>query len=101
MGCCVQAALKSLSVSLGSSDTRFSAALGADKRISVTGTVKSGAPYLTRIGTFDMDLSLAGIILLVSNSSHRLGLLSLWPNLTIEPACISPDVTYESGVTQH
>ena len=62
----MQAALKSLSVSLGSGDTKFSAALGTDKRISVTGTVKSGAPYLTRIGTFDMDLSLAGIILLVS-----------------------------------
>ncbi|KAK9909516.1 hypothetical protein WJX75_003448 [Coccomyxa subellipsoidea] len=56
--------LKSLRIALGSSDTRFSAALGADRRISVTGTVKGASPYLTRIGTFDVDLSLDGIILL-------------------------------------
>ncbi len=57
--------LKSLRVALGSSDTRFSAALGSDRRISVTGTVKAGQPYLTRIGTFDVDLALRGNILLV------------------------------------
>ncbi|BDA42854.1 D-3-phosphoglycerate dehydrogenase [Coccomyxa sp. Obi] len=56
--------LSSLRIALGSSDTRFSAALGKDKRISVMGTVKGFAPYLTRIGTFDVDLSLDGIILL-------------------------------------
>ncbi|EIE24512.1 phosphoglycerate dehydrogenase [Coccomyxa subellipsoidea C-169] len=56
--------LKSLRIALGSSDTRFSAALGTDRKISVTGTVKGAAPYLTRIGTFDVDLSLDGIILL-------------------------------------
>jgi D-3-phosphoglycerate dehydrogenase len=66
----MQEALKSLSVSLGSSDTRFSASLDGDRRISVRGTVKSGAPYLTRIGTFDADLSLSGIILLVSVPAH-------------------------------
>ncbi|CAL8467506.1 g7044 [Coccomyxa elongata] len=56
--------LSSLRIALGSSDTRFSAAIGKDKRISVMGTVKGSAPYLTRIGTFDVDLSLDGIILL-------------------------------------
>ncbi len=61
----MQEVLKSLRIALGSSDTRFSAALGADRKISVTGTVKGAAPYLTRIGTFDVDLSLDGIILLV------------------------------------
>ena len=68
--CCPQDVLKSLRIALGSSDTRFSAALGKDKRISVTGTVKGASPYLTRIGTFDVDLSLDGIILLVRNWLH-------------------------------
>ena len=57
--------LSSLRIALGSSDTCFSAAIGKDKRISVMGAVKGFAPYLTRIGTFDVDLSLDGIILLV------------------------------------
>ncbi|CAK0787442.1 hypothetical protein CVIRNUC_010662 [Coccomyxa viridis] len=56
--------LASLKVSLGTSDTKFSAALGTDKRISVAGTVKGTQSYLTRVGTFDVDLSLQGIILL-------------------------------------
>ena len=60
-----QDVLASLRVALGSSDTRFSAALGSDRRISVTGAVKAGQPYLTRIGTFDVDLALRGNILLV------------------------------------
>lgn len=64
--------LSSLRIALGSSDTRFSAAIGKDKRISVMGTVKGSAPYLTRIGTFDVDLSLDGIILLVR--------ADLWPD---------------------
>ena len=61
----VQDVLKSLRVALGSSDTKFSAALGSDKRIAVTGAVKGAQPYLTRIGTFDVDLALRGNILLV------------------------------------
>ena len=64
--CTLQGVLASLKVSLGTSDTKFSAALGADKRISVAGTVKGSQSYLTRVGTFDVDLSLQGIILLVS-----------------------------------
>ncbi len=52
-------------MALGSSDTKFSAALGSDKRIAVTGAVKGAQPYLTRIGTFDVDLALRGNILLV------------------------------------
>ena len=64
--CTLQGVLASLKVSLGTSDTKFSAALGTDKRISVAGTVKGTQSYLTRVGTFDVDLSLQGIILLVS-----------------------------------
>lgn len=61
----LQEVLESLKVSLGTSNTKFSAALGQDKRISVVGTVKGSQSYLTRVGTFDVDLSLQGIILLV------------------------------------
>ena len=64
--CTLQGVLASLKVSLGTSDTKFSAALGTDRRISVAGTVKGSQSYLTRVGTFDVDLSLQGIILLVS-----------------------------------
>ncbi|CAL5222438.1 g4801 [Coccomyxa viridis] len=56
--------LNTLKVSLGTTDTKFSAALGQDKRISVVGSVKGSQSYLTRVGTFDVDLSLQGIILL-------------------------------------
>ena len=44
--CALQEVLESLKVSLGTSDTKFSAALGNDKRISVAGAVKQS--YLTR-----------------------------------------------------
>ena len=67
--CALQGVLASLKVSLGTSDTKFSAALGTDRRISVAGAVKGSQSYLTRVGTFDVDLSLQGIILLVSG--HR------------------------------
>ncbi len=63
--------LESLKVSLGTSDTKFSAALGNDRRISVAGTVKGSQSYLTRVGTFDVDLSLSGIILLVRDALHE------------------------------
>ena len=62
----LQEVLNTLKVSLGTTDTKFSAALGQDKRISVVGMVKGSQSYLTRVGTFDVDLSLQGIILLVS-----------------------------------
>ena len=66
----LQEVLNSLKVSLGTSDTKFSAALGSDKQISVVGTVKGSQSYLTRVGTFDVDLSLQGIILLVRHTSY-------------------------------
>ena len=51
-------------VALGTSDTKFSAALGPERCVSVTGEVKAGAPYLTQIGSFDVELAMEGIILL-------------------------------------
>lgn len=55
-------------VALGTSDTKFSAALGPERCVSVTGEVKAGAPYLTQIGSFDVELAMEGIILLARAS---------------------------------
>ena len=74
----LQEVLNSLKVSLGTSDTKFSAALGKDQRISVAGTVKGSQSYLTRVGNFDVDLSLQGIILLVRCAPHATAVWHLW-----------------------
>ena len=74
----LQEVLNSLKVSLGTSDTKFSAALGKDKRISVAGTVKGSQSYLTRVGNFDVDLSLQGIILLVRCTTDAMLCSALW-----------------------
>ena len=60
-----QEVLSSLRVALGTQSAVFSAAVCSRNEISVSGTVKAGAPYLTRIGSFDVDLQLGGIVLLV------------------------------------
>ena len=60
-----QEALGSLRVALGSQSAVFSAAVCSRNEISVSGTVKAGAPYLTCIGSFNVDLQLGGIVLLV------------------------------------
>lgn len=56
--------LSSLSVALGTSATKFSAAVDKAGRIYVEGAVRNGAPHLTKIGTFDADLSLYGSVIL-------------------------------------
>jgi len=56
--------LSSLSVALGTSSARFSAAVDKTGRIYVEGTVKSNTPYLTKIGGFDVELSVRGSVLL-------------------------------------
>ena len=66
----VQDVLTSLRVSLGTQNAVFKAAVGTRNEISVTGTVKGGAPCLTRIGTFDVDLLMEGIVLLVRQVCH-------------------------------
>lgn len=55
--------LTEMTVRLGTGATRFSASLSGGQ-ISVSGTVKAGAPYLTKIGDFDVDLGIEGIFLL-------------------------------------
>ena len=61
----LQDVLTSLRVALGTQNAVFKAAVGTRNEISVTGTVKAGHPCLTRIGTFDVDLLMEGIVLLV------------------------------------
>jgi D-3-phosphoglycerate dehydrogenase len=51
-------------VALGTSKSKFSAAVDKTGRIYVEGAVKSGTPYLTKIGSFDVELSVQGSVLL-------------------------------------
>ena len=46
-----------MTVALGTSNSKFSAAVNSDNDISVSGTVKGGNPYLTAVGSFDVDLA--------------------------------------------
>jgi len=56
--------LTGLSVGLGTSKSKFSAAVDKNGRIYVEGNVKNGTPYLTKIGSFDVELSVQGSVLL-------------------------------------
>ena len=69
------AALDSLTVSLATSATRFSAALDKAGRIAVSGAVRDGVPYLTRVGGFDTELGIDGIVLL-TRQSDRPGIIA-------------------------
>jgi hypothetical protein len=53
-----------MSVALGTAKSTFSAAVDKSGRIYVEGTVRSNTPYLTKIGGFDVDLSVQGSVLL-------------------------------------
>lgn len=66
ISCCVlrSAVLSSLSVALGTGKSTFSAAVDKTGRIYVEGTVRSNTPYLTKIGGFEVDLSVQGSVLL-------------------------------------
>lgn len=46
-----------MTVALGTSNSKFSAAVNSEKDICVSGTVKGGTPYLTAVGSFDVDLA--------------------------------------------
>jgi hypothetical protein len=51
-------------VALGTGKSTFSAAVDKTGRIYVEGTVRQNTPYLTKIGGFDVDLSVQGSVLL-------------------------------------
>lgn len=67
--------LTSMTVALGTSKSRFSAAVNSDNDISVSGTVKGGTPYLTAVGNFAVDLAVQGSVLLVLQTD-RPGLIA-------------------------
>ncbi|KAI8477119.1 MAG: D-isomer specific 2-hydroxyacid dehydrogenase [Monoraphidium minutum] len=56
--------LSGMAVSLGAPRAKFSGAVDKDGRINIEGTVRAGRPYLTKIGSFDVDLSVEGSVLL-------------------------------------
>ena len=62
----LQEILSGLRVSLGTSKTKFSAALSSKSEIAVEGVVKGGKDaFITKVGRFDVDLSVEGIVILV------------------------------------
>lgn len=73
------APLTEMTVTLATSSTRFSAALNSSGKISVTGAVRAAggggddsgpSPFLTRVGNFDVDLALEGIVLLTRQTDQ-------------------------------
>lgn len=58
-------------MALGTSKTKFSAALNRSGDISVEGVVKGGKDaFITRVGRFDVDLSVDGIVILVRQTDR-------------------------------
>lgn len=49
--------LTSLSVSLGTGKSKFSGAVDRSGRIHVEGQVRNGTPFLTKIGSFDVEVT--------------------------------------------
>ncbi|KAL6771313.1 PGDH1 [Auxenochlorella protothecoides x Auxenochlorella symbiontica] len=64
------AVLNSLEVAIVSRASRFSSAVNGRGQISVSGAVKSGKPFLTQIGDFDVDLATEGEVLLVRQNDQ-------------------------------
>jgi len=62
--------LDSMEVSIGTKSSVFSSAVGDDGCISVCGEVKNGQPFLTRIGSFDVDVAAEGEIVLVRQTDQ-------------------------------
>ncbi|KAG1676733.1 hypothetical protein FOA52_005022 [Chlamydomonas sp. UWO 241] len=56
--------LTTLSISLGTNESVFSGAVDRAGRIYVEGQVRNGSPFLTKIGNFDVELSVLGSVLL-------------------------------------
>jgi len=50
--------LTSMSVSIGTNASKFSAAVDRTGRIYIEGGVRAGLPFLTKIGGFDVDLAI-------------------------------------------
>ena len=55
--------LSSVALQLANTETRFSSSRDAQGSIAVEGCVRYGVPYLTRVGNFQVDISLEGPVL--------------------------------------
>lgn len=67
----MQEILSRLRVSLGTSKTKFPAALSPKNEIAVEGVVKGGKDaFITKVGRFDVDLSVEGIVVLIRQSDR-------------------------------
>ncbi|XP_057495529.1 D-3-phosphoglycerate dehydrogenase 1, chloroplastic-like [Actinidia eriantha] len=56
--------LESIQVQIANVESRFASAISDSGEIKVEGKVKDGIPHLTRVGTFEVDVSLEGSIIL-------------------------------------
>jgi len=56
--------LTSCSVSIATSSSKFSAAVDRTGRIYIEGSVRNGTPFITKIGNYDVELAVAGSVLL-------------------------------------
>lgn len=64
--------LASLSVSLNTSVSKFSAAVDRTGRIHIEGIVRNSTPFITKIGNYDVELAVAGSVLLTRQVSWLL-----------------------------
>lgn len=62
--------LAQIEVAIGTNKSRFSSAVNTQGRIAVAGCVKAGNPFLTKIGNFDVDLSVEGEVVMVRQTDQ-------------------------------
>ncbi|KAK9060347.1 hypothetical protein SSX86_021051 [Deinandra increscens subsp. villosa] len=56
--------LQSIQVQIANVESRFASAISESGEVSVEGKVKDGIPHLTKVGAFEVDVSLEGNIIL-------------------------------------
>ncbi|MCO5613102.1 hypothetical protein L7F22_067376 [Adiantum nelumboides] len=56
--------LEAMEVKIAHAESKFASALSDTGEITLEGKVKGGIPYLSRVGTFDVDISLEGSVIL-------------------------------------
>ncbi|ESQ51018.1 hypothetical protein EUTSA_v10022606mg [Eutrema salsugineum] len=56
--------LETITVQLGNVESKFASALSESGEVKVEGRVKDGVPHLTKVGSFEVDVSLEGSIIL-------------------------------------
>nr|QKY14865.1 d-3-phosphoglycerate dehydrogenase family (SERA) [Polytomella parva] len=86
--------LSSMSVALGTSNSKFSGAVDKTQRIYVEGQVMNGTPFITKIGNFLVELSVQGSVLLTRQRDQpgivgRIGTLLAKENVNISFMTVS------------